>query len=84
MDSLRLTRAHLEALILTRADMEKWGYVVEIPDGAGGDKLHEEGGVRKCERCSQPFQVKRMSEAEECLYHWGRPYSRTINGELQR
>jgi RNA exonuclease 1 len=42
------------------------------PKVLGGDKPSEEGGVMKCERCKQPKQVRRMEEAEECVYHWGR------------
>jgi RNA exonuclease 1 len=61
-------------------DLQKWGYIVDIPDGPGGDRPSEEGKIAKCERCAQPFMVKRMEEADECLYHWGKPYTRSMNG----
>jgi RNA exonuclease 1 len=81
LDSLRLTREHLASLILKKSQMQDWGYVVDIPEGPGGDKPSEEGGIRNCERCSKPFIVKRMEEAEECLYHWGRPFTKSLNGK---
>jgi RNA exonuclease 1 len=28
--------------------------------------------------------VKRREEADECIYHWGRPYSKSLNGEKMR
>jgi RNA exonuclease 1 len=80
LDSLCLTRDHLVDLILTVADMQKWGYVVEIPGGQGGSRPSEEGKIMKCERCAQPFMVKRKDEAEECNYHWGKQYNKIING----
>jgi len=82
--SLRLTTAHLRSYILSREDMATWGYVVDIPEGPGGDKPSEEGGVMKCERCKQPKQVRRMEEAEECVYHWGRLLTKKVNGTALR
>jgi RNA exonuclease 1 len=67
-------------MIMSLEDLRTWGYIVDIPNGPGGEKPSEEGGVAKCERCTQPFMVKRAEEAEECLYHWGKPYNRTVNG----
>ena len=64
--------------------MATWGYVVDIPEGPGGDKPSEEGGVMKCERCKQPKQVRRMEEAEECLYHWGRLLTKKVSGMGQQ
>jgi len=78
--SLRLTTSHLQPYLLSQEDMITWGYVVDIPEGPGGDKPSEEGGVMKCERCKQPKQVRRMEEAEECVYHWGRLLTRKVNG----
>jgi len=60
--------------------MITWGYVVDIPEGPGGDKPSEEGGVMKCERCKQPKQVRRMEEAEECVFHWGRLLTKKVSG----
>jgi RNA exonuclease 1 len=81
-ESVHLTRSHLESLILTVKDLQKWGYVVEVPEGPGGDKQHEEGGVKPCVRCSQMFAVKKVAEAEECDYHWGRPLTTSVQGKF--
>ena len=83
LQSLRLTTSHLQSYLLSREDMITWGYVVDVPEGPGGDKPSEEGGVMKCERCKQPKQVRRMEEAEECVYHWGRLLSRKVNGRTR-
>jgi RNA exonuclease 1 len=80
VQSLRLTASHLQSYLLSREDMITWGYVVDIPEGPGGDKPSEEGGVMKCDRCKQPKQVRRMEEAEECVYHWGRLLTKKVNG----
>lgn len=63
-------------------ELATWGYFVEIPEGAGGDNPSQEGKIAKCERCTQPFLVKRKEEADECIYHWGKPYTTKINGEI--
>ncbi|KAL4241936.1 REXO1/REXO3 family protein [Abortiporus biennis] len=84
MESLRLTSSHLEAYVLSMDQMKTWGYIVEIPEGVGGDRPSEEGSIKKCERCKQPFKVKRREEADECIYHWGKAFSRTENGERRR
>lgn len=83
LDALRLTRAHLEPFVLSMADMQKWGYFVEVPDSPGGDQPSLEGKIAKCERCTQPFLVKRREEADECIYHWGKPITAKMNGEPQ-
>ncbi|KAI0335436.1 ribonuclease H-like protein [Cubamyces sp. BRFM 1775] len=84
MTALRLTAAQLEPYVLSVDEMKKWGYVVEVPAGPGGDKPHEEGSVMTCERCNQKFLVKRRENADQCRYHWGKPYSSKVNGEKRR
>ncbi|TFK43452.1 ribonuclease H-like domain-containing protein [Crucibulum laeve] len=84
LESLRLTSDILEPLILSVTDLVKWGYFVEIPEGPGGYEPSLEGKVTKCERCGQPFQVKRMEQADECIYHWGKSYSTTAEGKKIR
>ncbi|KAI9001042.1 ribonuclease H-like protein [Trametes punicea] len=82
--AMRLTAAQLEPYVLSIDEMKKWGYVVEVPSGPGGDKPHEEGSVMTCERCNQKFKVKRRENADQCRYHWGKPYSSKVNGEKRR
>lgn len=83
VQSLRLTTSHLQPYLLSQEDMITWGYVVDVPEGPGGDKPSEEGGVMKCERCKQPKQVRRMEEAEECVYHWGRLLTKKVGGKAR-
>ncbi|KAF7793647.1 hypothetical protein EIP86_004762 [Pleurotus ostreatoroseus] len=63
--ALRLTAEQLESYVLSLDEMRKWDYVVDIPVGPGGQRPSEEGAVMKCDRCGQPFQVKRQEEADE-------------------
>jgi RNA exonuclease 1 len=80
IEAFRLTPAHLDSLLLSTEDMIKWDYIIEVPSGVGGEMPSEEGRIMPCERCRQPRQVKRLEEAEECVYHWGRPFSTRLNG----
>jgi RNA exonuclease 1 len=82
LDSLRLTRALLEPHVHLTTDLIQWGYFVEIPDGPGGHEPSLESKIAKCERCGQPFKVKRREDADECIYHWGKPYTTKVNGKL--
>lgn len=84
LQSLQLTTSQLEIYVLSVEEMRMWGYITEIPDGDGGSKPSEEGAVQKCERCSQPFQVKRKEEAEECVHHWGRKFTSKRDGSFSR
>ncbi|KAF8165256.1 ribonuclease H-like domain-containing protein [Crassisporium funariophilum] len=84
LQSLRLSREILQSLVHPVADLEKWGYFVDIPPGPGSDQPSLEGKIAKCERCGQPFEVKRMEEAENCIYHWGKPFTTRVNGERVR
>ncbi|KAL7282390.1 hypothetical protein ACG7TL_003861 [Trametes sanguinea] len=77
--ALRITAAQLEPYVLSVEEMKKWGYITEVPSGPGGDKPHEEGSIMTCERCGQKFVVKRRENADQCRYHWGRPYSSKVN-----
>ncbi|KAG6866436.1 hypothetical protein C0991_003954 [Blastosporella zonata] len=82
--ALRLTRDHLESHIMNKDALTTWGFMVEIPDGPGGTEPSLEGKTAKCERCTQPFLVKRREEADECIHHWGKPFSAKVNGERTR
>jgi RNA exonuclease 1 len=82
LDSLRLTRTLLAPYVHLTTDLIQWGYFVEIPDGPGGLEPSLEGKIANCERCGQPFMVKRQELADECIYHWGKPYTTKVNGKL--
>jgi RNA exonuclease 1 len=54
----RMTPARVQGLVMTREQMEKHDYVVQVPDGPGGDRPTEEGNAMVCDRCKQSFVVK--------------------------
>ncbi|KAF9268064.1 ribonuclease H-like protein [Marasmius fiardii PR-910] len=84
LQSLRLTRSILDPYILPILELEKWGYIVKIPDGPGGNEPSKEGQLAKCERCGEPFMVHRDFKPTECLHHWGKPYMKLLNGQRTR
>lgn len=84
LQSLQLSKDLLEPLIHSKEDLIKWGYIVDIPPGEGSREPSLEGKVTKCERCAQPFQVKRMEEAEECTFHWGKALMTRVAGMSTR
>lgn len=83
ISSIKLTRALLEPYILSEEEMKTWGYFTEVPQDPGGSNPSSEGKTAKCERCTQPFQVKRKDEADSCSFHWGKPFSRQIVGSCK-
>ena len=84
MQSLKLSASQLEPYVLTMDEIKQWGYIVEVPPGPGGDRPHEEGSIKTCERCTEKFMVKRLEEADHCRYHWGKPFSSRVNGMCSR
>ncbi|KAG6869278.1 hypothetical protein C0993_000031 [Termitomyces sp. T159_Od127] len=80
--ALRLTRAHLEPHLMSTDDLQSWGYFLDVPEGPGGSEPSLEGKVAKCERCAQPFLVKRREDADQCVYHWGKPFTTKAGGHL--
>ncbi|KAK7061804.1 exonuclease domain-containing protein [Favolaschia claudopus] len=82
--SLRLTRAHIEHLLVSKEDLKLWGFLLDIPDGPGGNEPSLENKMAKCDRCGKAFLVKRKDEAGECIFHWGKPITRTASGQRER
>jgi RNA exonuclease len=80
----RVEARHLEGALLTREQMVKWGYVVDVPSGPGGDRSSAEGDEMVCERCTQRFVVTPIGQGkdEACSFHWARPYTTTLNGQV--
>lgn len=56
-DSDRLTLKKALALTMDRQAMLDHDYVVDVPDGPGGNIPTEEGGNMKCERCAADYIV---------------------------
>ncbi|CAK5275619.1 unnamed protein product [Mycena citricolor] len=82
--TLHVTRAHVEHLIHSRETLEKWGFIMDIPAGVGGDMPSAENQVLPCERCGQKVPVRRKEDADECFYHWGKPMSSKASGQKIR
>lgn len=86
LTSLTLTPAHLEPLLLTREELVRWGYIIDVPEewGPGSDHPSAVDTRVKCERCNVVYVVKPVGEGgvtgEECTFHWGRPYTTKVNG----
>ena len=81
LKSLHLSRKLLEPLVHSVDQLKTWGYFLDLPSGPGGDQPSLEESIAKCDRCAQYFLVKRVEAAENCIYHWGKPYSTRVNGE---
>ncbi len=79
--AFNLTAEHLTPHILSLEDMNKWNYVTVIPPGEGGSHPSLTGNTTTCERCKQPFMVKSDPDPNECLHHWGRPYTKKTAGK---
>ncbi|GAA5983432.1 hypothetical protein JCM10908_000284 [Rhodotorula pacifica] len=83
----RLTRKRVETFVHPVETLEKFDYVVKVPNGPGGDKVSEEGNARKCERCKREFVVvSKLSpeDREACHYHFGRMVTEKTAGVRQR
>ena len=78
--SLSITARKLDPLVMSVEVMEQWGFMVKLPDGPGGSRPHDEGKIRKCERCAKQYVVKGKDEADFCTYHWGRALMSRFNG----
>lgn len=79
--SLRLSASQLDPYVLSMNDLRKWSYIVDVPSDPGGDRPHDEGSIKTCERCTEKFVVKRREEAERCRFHWGKAFSSRMNGK---
>ncbi|TDL29584.1 hypothetical protein BD410DRAFT_823665 [Rickenella mellea] len=84
LQNVQLTSDILSPYVLSREDMKAWGYIVQIPDGPGGDNPSDVGKVKTCERCKQEYRIQARDDADICIFHWGRPYSDRINGDRVR
>lgn len=79
LESLVLKKADLDPHVLSREQLQQWGFMIEPPPGPGGDKPSEEGNSLRCERCGQQFQVLPKEGARECNFHWGKKLTTRAN-----
>ncbi|GAA6062967.1 hypothetical protein JCM10212_005726 [Sporobolomyces blumeae] len=83
----RLTRARTEGFVHDRATLERFGYMLDVPEGPGGDQITEQGKVRNCDRCKKEFVVQAElspADKEACAYHFGKMITEKIAGTRQR
>lgn len=83
-EKTRLTAGRVEKYLASGKELETYGYVVEVPEGAGGNQETEEGRVRKCDRCGVEYLVHAdLTEADKvvCSYHYGRQVMEKIKGK---
>ncbi|SGY23982.1 BQ5605_C019g09000 [Microbotryum silenes-dioicae] len=83
----RLTTDRVQKFIHDVETLRKFDYVVQVPEGAGGDRPTEEGNVRRCDRCGKEFKVSaELTEAERtaCSYHFGKMITEKHRGIKQR
>ncbi|GAA6021902.1 hypothetical protein JCM11491_004786 [Sporobolomyces phaffii] len=83
----RLTRARVQGFVHDRATLDKFGYLLEVPAGRGGDIPNEVGQKRECDRCKSEFVVKddlTLTDRQACSYHYGKMTSEKIGGVKQR
>lgn len=73
----RLTRAKVERYLSTKEVLAKWDYLVEEPEGVGGDRRTSEGEVAKCERssCGVEFLVQAELDEVGLIDRAGFPFS---------
>ncbi|GAA5973943.1 hypothetical protein JCM21900_006823 [Sporobolomyces salmonicolor] len=83
----RLTRERVDKFLHDEETLAKFGYMLEVPDGLGGDNVTEVGNVRKCDRCGKEFTVKEElneTDRQACQYHYGRMVTEKVSGVRQR
>lgn len=54
----RLTRERVKGYVHSLETLKKFEYMVEVPEGRGGDEETQEGLVRKCDRCGVEWTVR--------------------------
>ena len=70
-----LTVSMAAALTMDREAMLAHDYIVEVPDGPGGNIPTEEGGSMKCERCAADYIVHgNMTEVRSSCFKLGNLY----------
>ncbi|GAA5915383.1 uncharacterized protein JCM6883_006819 [Sporobolomyces salmoneus] len=83
----RLTRERVEDFVHDVETLRRFGYLLEVPEGEGGDIPNETGQKRECDRCKNEFVVKEeldQNDREACSYHYGKMISEKIGGVRQR
>lgn len=72
----RLTRKRVEKYVHDEEKLRIFDYMLEVPEGPGGDKETEVGSSRSCDRCKKDFIVK--ADLEEVRFLFPAPSSRSL------
>lgn len=54
----KLTRDKIERFVASEEELKRFGYLLEVPEGQGGDIPNEVGEKKRCDRCRKEFVVK--------------------------
>jgi RNA exonuclease 1 len=54
----RLTKERVKSFIHDEETLKRFGYLLEAPEGKGGDIPNEVGQKRTCDRCKLEYVVK--------------------------
>ncbi|GAA5882690.1 hypothetical protein JCM16303_006546 [Sporobolomyces ruberrimus] len=82
-----LKKERVEGFVHDEETLRKFGYLLEVPEGEGGDIPNEVGQKRVCDRCKGEFVVKNElthADRQACSYHYGKMMSEKIGGVRQR
>ncbi|GAA5978000.1 hypothetical protein JCM11641_004354 [Rhodosporidiobolus odoratus] len=83
----RLTGERVSRFMHDREVLSRFGYLLEVPSGKGGERVTEEGNVKACDRCKRDYVVKGELGPEDlhaCAYHYGRMVTEKVGGTRQR
>ncbi|KAG5440074.1 hypothetical protein PCK2_000586 [Pneumocystis canis] len=65
--SVKITILDLEKYLLNDNQLEKAGYILDIPE----PKILTKDTYFYCDRCNVPFTIEKSQNLTKCSYHWG-------------
>ena len=86
----KLTRDKVKRYLMTREQMDMFGYIYACPPGQGSTHTTCLGERKMCDRCGTDFTVRGPEEQRwdphpPCVYHWGKATMERIDGvRMQR
>ncbi|TIA76119.1 hypothetical protein E3P77_00042 [Wallemia ichthyophaga] len=83
--STTLTRSNLKKYIPTPAQLQEYGYVVDIPNTLGGSEPSAVGQMKDCSRCNQKYIVEDGDLLkDDCKFHDGKAITTKVDGRRSR
>lgn len=86
----KLTRSKVKKYLMSKEQMEMFGYIYASPPGEGSTHTTCLGERKMCDRCGSDFTVRGPQEQRAdphppCVYHWGKATMERIDGvRMQR